>query len=134
MYQGNIMNVTVVVYIVCVMPLVIGLFYYLVNHKEIKRNSEIYKKRDYVVQLLVENRWDDAFDYLEKERPWLLDISLGEFCRRTGCEGIDDLMRPEQIQRYKWLESSKRRVDYYMQIPDEEMTDEDWADLRASDF
>ncbi len=123
----------IVLYALCFAPLTIGIIYYLINRKEIKFWSEIHKKREIAVQMLIENRFDEALDLFEKERPWLMDKVLDEYFKNSD-EDLFALLATDKYERLSWLESSKRRVEYYQQISDDDMTDEDWADLRASDF
>ena len=37
-------------------------------------------------------------------------------------------------KKFKWLASTERAREYLMAIPDEKMKDQDWFDLRATDF
>lgn len=94
----------------------------------------MYKDIEAVIKLLEEEKWDDALAIFENIRPWQIDEALGEFVHRTNYDDLSDLMSEDQWYRLKRLCCSERRCEYYMNIPDEEMSDEDWADLRASDF
>jgi len=43
-------------------------------------------------------------------------------------------MNDTELEKFKHLMSSEREREYLMAIPEEEMTDQDWLDLRSCDF
>lgn len=85
-----------------------------------------------IVQLAIENKWDEVFNILEKEPPHVFDRALHEYCIRTACDTFGENLTDGQSERCRWLDSSERRIEYYNSIPEDEMTDEDWADFKAS--
>lgn len=92
---------------------------------------------DALVQLIAENKYDEWLDALENEPPRVVLDSI----HAAAEKGIDTLSFTEILQedkeRYKrlcWLVSTEREREYFMAIPDEEMTDQDWFDFRATDF
>lgn len=89
---------------------------------------------DKLIELAVNQEWDKLFDILEKESPRLFDEVMHNFITKQnkGNFDPDELFTKEQKERYRWLESSNRRVEYYNTLSDEDMTDDDWADFKAS--
>lgn len=92
---------------------------------------------DVLVQLIAKKKYDEWLDALEKEPPRAIQQSINAAAEK----GIDTLSFTEQIldneERYKrirWLGSTQREREYFMSIPDEEMTHQDWLDFRACDF
>lgn len=92
---------------------------------------------DVLVQLIAEKKYDEWLDALEKEAPRAINQCLDEAAKK----GLDIGDFTEQIcdndERYKrlrWLGSTQREREYFMSIPDEEMTHQDWLDFRACDF
>ncbi len=88
--------------------------------------------KDKIIQLAIQKKWDEVFELLEKEPPRAFDECMREYCIRTECDDFGDDFTEEQHKKYKWLDSSERRIEYYNKLSDEEMTAEDWKDLKAS--
>ncbi|MBE5851175.1 MAG: hypothetical protein E7298_13750 [Lachnospiraceae bacterium] len=89
---------------------------------------------DTMMELAKNHEWDDLFDILEKHSPHVFDWVMHTFITKynKGDFDIDELFTKEQAERFRWLESSARRVEYYNTISDEDMTEDDWADFKAS--
>ncbi len=89
-----------------------------------------------IVNLALNGKYDEAFSELEKLPP----RAMHEFWAGVNAneqDVIDDFymhMSKEQGDKLSWLCSSRRITKYILSIPEEEMTDQDWADLRAADF
>lgn len=80
--------------------------------------------------------YDELMDALEAMPPRML-MRFAESFEKKGKNIFEDLIddfTEAQKERMHWLGSSEREREYLMSIPDEEMTDEDWFDLRATDF
>ena len=92
---------------------------------------------DELVKLANAGAYDELLGALEKLPPRMM-VRFGRAFAAQGKDTYDDLIvyfTDEQRKRLKWLDSSEREREYLMAIPDEEMTDEDWFDLRAqADF
>ena len=88
--------------------------------------------RSRIIQLALERQWTEVFNLLEKEPPRIFDEVIHEYITRTRCDDFGDDFTDEQREKYRWLGSSERRIECYNKISDEEMTAEDWADLRSS--
>ena len=87
-----------------------------------------------LIKLAIEGNWSELFDRLENESPHVFDKVIHNFIINHNNGEFDSktLFTPEQYEKYRWLGSSKRRIEYYNKIPDEEMTADDWFDLKAS--
>ncbi len=89
-----------------------------------------------IVNLALNKKYDEAFSELEKLPP----RAMNEFADRMNAKdeyALDNLymhLSKEQNEKFHWLSSSRRVTKYILSIPEEEMTDQDWADLRAADF
>ncbi len=89
-----------------------------------------------IEKALAEN-WDEVLEYLKNSKPQVYDSFFDTFiCDYKNGEYPDDLkewgMTETQKELMRWLDSSERRTEYYNSIPEDEMTDYDWADLKAS--
>lgn len=77
------------------------------------------------------NKWDEVFDVLENEPPRMYDTFMREYILKHNNGEYPDF--DDRLQeRSRWLDSSERRTEYYNNIPEDEMTDEDWDDFKAS--
>lgn len=94
-----------------------------------KRNLKR-KILDELIKKAQSEEWDVIFDELEKEPPQIFDTFMREYiCEHNNGEYPDF---EDQIQeRIRWLDSSKRRLEYYNSIPEGDMTDYDWSDFRT---
>ncbi len=100
-----------------------------------KRNKPHEEMMLDTIKILAQNHeWDDLFNILEKQSPhvfdWIIHTFITEY--NKGKFDIDELFTAEQAKRFRWLDSSARRVEYYNTLSDEDMTDDDWADFKAS--
>lgn len=89
-----------------------------------------------LVDLAASGQYDELMDELEKMPPRML-MRFAHAFAKTGKDPFEDLVdhfSEEQRKRFHWLDSSERARKYFSKIPDEEMTKEDWFDLRATDF
>lgn len=84
----------------------------------------------------INKNYDLVLNELEKLPPRAINEFAEEFRKHKKEAGSDflDQLSDEQYDRFRELSSTQRERDYFMSIPDEEMTDQDWADLRATDF
>lgn len=107
---------------------------------------------DRVLKLAVEKQYDKMMDELENLPPRALYVLaklmiakmgeeyFGDFLDIMSGHGVDagitveNEVSEEQVERYKWLNSTKREREYLMSIGEENMTAQDWFDLRATDF
>ena len=89
---------------------------------------------DKYVALATNHKWDELFDMLEKESPQVLDDLMDEFITEHNGGEFDEktLFTKGQADRFRWLQSSERRVEYYNNKTDDEMSANDWADLKSS--
>lgn len=92
---------------------------------------------DELIKKALAAQWDDVLDVLKSSSPHKYDEFFNVFvCDYHNGECPEDLrnwgMTDEQIELFKWLGSSECRIEYYNKMSDEEMTDEDWFDLKAS--
>lgn len=89
-----------------------------------------------LIEMALSGRYDEMLDILEKMPPRMLDRFCNLFCK-DGHDVYYDLeehFTDKQLEKFKWLASTERAREYLMAIPDEKMTDQDWFDLRATDF
>ena len=100
--------------------------------KYIVKNAVEYAKRENFVA---------ALDELEKLPP----KAVNDFCRiyfdwlqdlveDADISDLYDKMEDAEIEKFKYLMSSERERKYLMSIPEEEVTDRDWLNLRSCDF
>ena len=85
-----------------------------------------------LLKLAIDGKWNAVLEKLKDESPLTLDRFIGEYCRATNCDDFGDNFTKEQRHLLRELSSSDRRVEYYKKIPIEEMTDEEYADYKAS--
>ena len=87
-------------------------------------------------EMAISKDFDAVLSGLEKMTPYALNDFAEEFKKHGKSAGDDflDHLSDEQYKRFKYLDSSERRREYIMQIPDEKMTERDWTELRATDF
>lgn len=107
---------------------------------------------DKVLKLALEKKYDEMMDELENLPPRalyglakLMIAKMGEdyfggFLDIMSGHGVDEgitaenEVSEEQVERWKWLNSTKREREYFMSIDEENMTAQDWFDFRATDF
>lgn len=87
-------------------------------------------------ELALKKKYDLVLDELEKMPPRALIEFADEFRKHNKYAGSEflDHLSDEQYDRFKQLGSTQRERNYLMSIPDEKKTEQDWADLRATDF
>ena len=102
---------------------------------------------DKIYDLAIGKKYDEMMDELEKLPRRAVDVLIRKMIAEKGEDYTDkffyDTMEGfgeendvsiEQIERWNWLNSSQREREYLMSINEEDMTDQDWSDLRATDF
>ena len=101
------------------------------------KKVEEYKKE--VTDLFESGKYIELLQLLEEMTPrtysevfvYLVNSQYEEK-RIEVFEVLFDNLSTEQYKKLRWLGSSER--EYLMSIPEDELTDQDWADLRACDF
>lgn len=88
--------------------------------------NELYEKGEYVKVL-------EALEKLPPRDFKELFISLVNTYEDVF-EVLNMNLSEEQWKKLLWLDSSEREREYLLSIPEEEMTEQDWNDLRACDF
>lgn len=68
-------------------------------------------------------------DFCEMYLEW-----LQHFVKDADISDLYEKMNDTEIEKFKYLMSSERERKYLMTIPEEEMTDQDWLNLRSCDF
>ena len=97
--------------------------------------EDILSKNEDIVRLCEADQWDEAFELLKDRRPYVLNVVMRAYFERSGNDGeyLDEHLTQEQRDTLRWLDSSKRCIEYYENnVPEDEMTEEDWADFRAA--
>ena len=102
---------------------------------------------DKIYELAIGKKYDEMMDELEKLPRRAVDVLIRKMIAEKGEDYTDkffyDTMEGfgeendvsiEQLERWKWLNSTQREREYLMSISEEDMTDQDWFDLRATDF
>lgn len=86
--------------------------------------------------MVMKKEYNAVLDELERLPPSVLNEFAEEFIKHNQNAGDDfiDRLSDEQYERFKYLGSSERQRKYFMRIPDDKMTEKDWAELRATDF
>ena len=84
-----------------------------------------------LIEKAQQNKWDEVFDILENKPPRAYDEFMLEYMAKYNNGNFPDF-DDRLLDSSRWLGSSERRIKYYNSIPEEEMTDADWADLKAS--
>ena len=62
---------------------------------------------------------------------WLNDSFGGE---QDKWDEYYDSLTDEQRKRLHWLSSSEREKEYLLSLPEEDMTEQNWNDLKSCDF
>ncbi len=97
------------------------------------------------VKTAVEYAKRENFSASLEEMEKLPPRAMNDFCRmyldwlQKSVENADisDLynkMSDDEVEKFKYLGSSERERKYLMSIPEEEMIDQDWMDLKSCDF
>lgn len=102
---------------------------------------------DKIYDLAISRKYDEMMDELEKLPRRAVDALIKKMILGKGEDYTDVFFNEtmfgygdkrevseEQVKRWKWLNSTQREREYLMSINEEDMTDQDWADLRATDF
>ena len=59
---------------------------------------------------------------------------LQNFIKDADISDLYEKMTDTEIEKFKYLMSSEREREFLLNIPEEEMTDQDWLNLRSCDF
>ena len=59
---------------------------------------------------------------------------LQHFVKDADISDLYEKLTDTELEKFKYLMSSERERKYLMAIPEEEMTDQDWLNLRSCDF
>lgn len=93
-------------------------------------------KMSEIVKLALDGKYDEAISQIKELPP----RAVGEFIdgvQDKGGDFVEDFLMhlsDEQLKTWRWLESSKRESEYFLSLPYESLTEQDLADLRATDF
>lgn len=91
--------------------------------------NELYK-------MTIDRNYKKVLEELEKLPPAMM-VEFAEEFKKHGQNANDDfvdLLDNEEYKLFKYLESSERKRNYLASISDKEMTEQEWADLKATDF
>lgn len=89
-----------------------------------------------IVKLALGGKYDKVLDEIKELPP----KAIGEFIDEIQKEGKDFIndflmhLSDDQLKTWRWLSSAEREHEYILSIPDEELTQQDLADLKGTDF
>lgn len=88
-----------------------------------------------LLSLALEEKWDDVLAILKTESPVKTDKFLKEFFNvRKDAFYPYEKWNEEQKAAFREIDSPEYRINYYLSKNEEELTDDELADLRACDF
>lgn len=93
-------------------------------------------KMSKIVKFALNGEYDEVISQIKELPP----KSVGEFIDAIQDEGKDFIedflihLSEEQLKTWHWLSSAEREREYIMSIPEQDLTQQDLADLRGTDF
>lgn len=90
---------------------------------------------DELMELALKDKWDEVIAILQTKSPVLCDEFLHKFIiEHNNGEYPYKKWTEEQRIELKRLDSAEYRTNYYMSKDEDDLTDDELADLRACDF
>lgn len=89
-----------------------------------------------IIDMAVDQKYDELIEELEKLPPRSFTAFYKAFSD-TGKDlyyDLEEKLTEEQRKKFRWLGSSEREREYLLSIPEGEMTEQDWFDLKTTDF
>lgn len=89
-----------------------------------------------IVKLAVNGEYDKVITEIKELPP----KAIGEFIDVMQNEGKDFItdflmyLSDDQLKTWNWLSSAERQREYIMSIPEQDLTQQDFADLKGTDF
>ena len=114
---------------------------------EEKERQEIKKKYDKkyavgtikmseIIELALDGEYDEVISQIKELPP----KAVGEFIDGIQDKGKDFItyflmhLSDDQLKTWHWLSSAEREREYIMSIPEQDLTQQDLADLKGTDF
>ena len=89
-----------------------------------------------IVQLAVQGMIEQSLNELSKLHPRKISEFIVAF-QNGQKDFVDDflmLLSDDQRKEWNWLASSERERKYFLSIPDDQLTEQDWFDFKGCDF
>jgi hypothetical protein len=89
-----------------------------------------------IVNLVIDGKYDKGIKEIKNLPPRAIYEFIDEL-QKKGKDFVDDFLihlSDDQYKEWKWLASSKRVQEYIMSIPEKDLTEQDFADLKSTDF
>lgn len=89
-----------------------------------------------IVNLAINGEYDKVIKKIKNLPP----KATGEFIDAIQEEGKDFIndflihLSDDQLKMWNWLVSAKREQEYIISIPEKDLTEKDFADLKGTDF
>lgn len=96
-----------------------------------KRLTELYQKKDMSTFVSELESITIPKEFQNVYTTWLNDSFGGE---QDKWDEYYDSLTDEQRKRLHWLSSSEREKEYLLSLPEEDMTEQNWNDLKSCDF
>ena len=93
-------------------------------------------KMSEIIELALDGEYDEVISQIKELPP----KAVGEFIDGIQDKGKDFItyflmhLSDEQLKTWHWLSSAEREREYIMSIPEQELTQQDLADLKGTDF
>lgn len=85
---------------------------------------------DELMNLALENKWDDVIGILKNESPLTADAFVTKFFVVNGNTYPYEKWTDEQTEAFKELDSPERRTEYYLAKGEDNLTHEEWLDFK----
>lgn len=89
-----------------------------------------------VIKLTLDHKYDEVLVKIKELPPRAIYEFIEEF-EDGGKDFVEDFLihlSKDQLKTWHWLSSAEREREYIMSIPEQDLTQQDLADLRGTDF